>query len=72
LLQYEYEGIGTAKITQLHFDMFGNSFGITDQSGNLGLWRFGSSEHNAKVCRENNLRHSQSVCPCNVVLIISL
>lgn len=47
--QFEYESPGTSRVTQLHFDMFGNKFGMTDQAGNLNLWRFGSDDQAVKV-----------------------
>ena len=51
--QFEYEPVGTSKITQIHFDMFGNKFGATDANGMLGMWRFGTDDGAAQPFKVN-------------------
>eukprot|EP01134_Creolimax_fragrantissima_P007867 CFRG7867T1 len=41
-IQYEFQGIGRSPITSIRFDMFGNKFGVCDQKGMFGMWRFGT------------------------------
>ena len=65
--QFEYESPGTSRVTQLHFDMFGNKFGMTDQAGNLNLWRFGSDDQAVKVWGDM-CGGCMSICMCYIFM----